>query len=92
MFGDTINMKILYIYSTDDSRDNYITLNKMGYLIEEYNRKQENSRLNNEEIELIKHEHIEEEINHCTLFKEKYNNYFANGLLSGNRKSKNFKI
>ena len=53
MFGDTMNMKILYIYSTDDSRDNYITLNKMGYLIEEYNRKQENSRLNNKEIELL---------------------------------------
>jgi len=45
-----------------------------------------------EKIELIKHEHIEEEINHCTLFTEKYNNYFANGLLSGNRKSKNINL
>lgn len=44
--------------------------------------------INKEKIELIKHEHIEAEINHCTLFTEKYNNYFANGLLSGNRRSK----
>ena len=45
--------------------------------------------INNKKIKLIKHKHIEEEIKHCTLFTEKYNNYFANGLLSGNRKSKN---
>lgn len=38
-------------------------------------------------IELIKHEHIEENIHHCTLFTQKYNNYFANSLLSGNRNS-----
>jgi len=48
--------------------------------------------INNEEIELIKHEHVEEEIKHCTLFTEKYNNYFANGLLAGNRKSKNIEL
>ena len=50
------------------------------------------SNINIEKIELIKHEHIEEEINHCTLFTEKYNNYIANGLLSGNRKSKNINL
>ena len=45
--------------------------------------------IENKKIKLIKHEHIEEEIKHSTLFTEKYNNYFANGLFSGNRKSKN---
>lgn len=46
-------MKILYIYSTDMNRDNYITLVHLGYTIEEYKRKLENSRLNDEEIELL---------------------------------------
>ena len=46
-------MKILYIYSTDMNRDNYITLVHLGYTIEEYTRKLENSRLNDEEIELL---------------------------------------
>lgn len=46
-------MKILYIYSTDGSRDVYRTLVRMGYLIEEYERKQENSQLQDEEIELL---------------------------------------
>ena len=62
--------------------------NKFMYM-EEWNIGEHGLNINNEKIELIKHEHIEEEINHCTLFTEKYNNYFANGLLSGNRKSKN---
>ena len=35
-----------------------------------------------------KYEHIEKAITHNTLFTEKYNNYFVNGLLSGNRRSK----
>lgn len=38
--------------------------------------------------EKTKYEHIEKAITHNTLFKEKYNNYFVNGLLSGNRRSK----
>lgn len=50
--GNT-NMKLLYIYSTDINRDNYITLVHLGYTIEEYTRKLENSRLNDEEIELL---------------------------------------
>ena len=65
--------------------------NKFMYM-EEWNIGDHGLNINNEEIELIKHEHIEEEINHCTLFTEKYNNYFANGLLSGNRKSKNINL
>lgn len=64
--------------------------NKFMYM-EEWNIGEHALNINNEKIEYIKHEHIEEEINHCTLFTEKYNNYFANGLLSGNRKSKNIK-
>ena len=61
--------------------------NKFMYM-DEWNIGNHGLNINNEKIELIKHEHIEEEINHCTLFTEKYNNYFANGLLSGNRHSK----
>ena len=60
--------------------------------MEEWNIGNHGLNINNEKIELIKHEHIEEEINHCTLFTEKYNNYIANGLLSGNRKSKNINL
>ena len=43
-------------------------------------------------VKLIKHEHIEEEITHATLFTKKYNNYFANGMLSGNRHSKEINL
>ena len=52
--------------------------NKFMYM-DEWNLHEHGLNINNEKIELIKHEHIEEEINHCTLFTEKYNNYFANG-------------
>ena len=70
----------------------YNVENKKFMYMEEWNIGDHGLNINNEEIELIKHEHIEEEINHCTLFTEKYNNYFANGLLSGNRKSKNINL
>ena len=43
--------------------------------------------INCEKIKLIEHQHIEDEIEHCTLFTEKYNNYFANNMLCGNRNS-----
>ena len=56
--------------------------------MDEWNVGEHGLNINKEKIELIKHEHIEEEITHNTLFTEKYNNYFANGLLSGNRRSK----
>lgn len=46
-------MKILYIYSTDGNRDVFQTLLRMGYLVEEYGRKLDNSRLQDEEIELL---------------------------------------
>lgn len=45
-----------------------------------------------QKIKLIKHELIKEDIRHCTLFTKKYNNYFANGMLSGNRHSDKIKI
>ena len=70
----------------------YNVENKKFMYMEDWNIGEHGLNINNEEIELIKHEHIEEEIKHCTLFTEKYNNYFANGLLSGNRKSKNIKL
>ena len=70
----------------------YNVENKKFMYMEEWNIGDHGLNIDNEKIELIKHEHIEEEINHCTLFTEKYNNYFANGLLSGNRKSKNINL
>ena len=70
----------------------YNVENKKFMYMEEWNIGDHGLNIDNEKIELIKHEHIEEKINHCTLFTEKYNNYFANGLLSGNRKSKNINL
>ena len=70
----------------------YNVENKKFMYMEEWNIGDHGLNIDNEKIELIKHEYIEEEINHCTLFTEKYNNYFANGLLSGNRKSKNINL
>ncbi len=70
----------------------YNVENKKFMYMDDWNIGEHGLNINNEKIELIKHEHIEEEINHCTLFTEKYNNYFANGLLSGNRKSKNIRL
>ena len=70
----------------------YNVENKKFMYMEEWNIGDHGLNIDNEKIELIKHDHIEEEINHCTLFTEKYNNYFANGLLSGNRKSKNINL
>lgn len=39
---------------------------------------------------LVKHEVMNEKTQHCTIFTKKFNNYFANGLLSGNRHSTDF--
>ena len=38
-------------------------------------------------VTLISHENVEETVNHYTIFT-KNQNYFANGLLSGNRYTK----
>lgn len=69
----------------------YNVENKKFMYMEEWNIGEHGINIENKKIKLIKHEHIEEEINHCTLFTEKFNNYFANGLLSGNRRSKNIR-
>ena len=66
--------------------------NQKFMYMEEWKIGEHGINIDNEKVELIKHEHVEEEINHCTLFTEKYNNYFANGMLSGNRRSKNIKL
>ena len=39
------------------------------------------------ETALVKHELILKRTKHATLFTRKFNNYFANGVLTGNRKS-----
>lgn len=70
----------------------YNVENSKFMYMEEWNIGDHGINIDNKKIKLIKHEHIEEEINHCTLFTEKYNNYFANGMLSGNRRSKNMKL
>jgi hypothetical protein len=70
----------------------YNVENSKFMYMEEWNIGDHGVNIENKKIKLIKHEHIEEEIKHCTLFTEKYNNYFANGLLSGNRKSKNIQL
>lgn len=41
---------------------------------------------------LIKHENIKEDVRHFTLFTKKFNNYFANGILTGNRYSSKLEI
>lgn len=41
---------------------------------------------------LVGHKNIKEKVRHFTLFTEKYNNYFANGILTGNRHSTALKI
>ena len=41
---------------------------------------------------LIGHKNIKEKTEHYTIFTKKYNNYFANGILTGNRNSSKIKI
>ena len=43
--------------------------------------------IDGKEIALVKHEHVDELVNHYTIFTDKYNNYFVNGLLAGNKYS-----
>ncbi|MBQ7413673.1 MAG: hypothetical protein IJV07_05340, partial [Alphaproteobacteria bacterium] len=38
-------------------------------------------------VALISHQVVKEKVNHYTIFTKKWNNYFANGLLSGNRQT-----
>ena len=44
--------------------------------------------IDGKEIALLEHVHVKELVNHYTLFTKNYNNYFANGMLTGNKYSK----
>ena len=44
-------------------------------------------RMDGQQIEYIRSVHTEEETYHKTVFTEKYNNYFVNGVMAGNRLS-----
>lgn len=70
----------------------YNVENKTFMYMDEWNIGQHGIDIDGNKVKLIKHEHIEEEITHATLFTKKYNNYFANGMLSGNRHSKEINL
>ena len=61
-------------------------IQEMLYL-EAWNLGEEAVNSNKRRTKLIKHECVEGSADYATLFTEKYNNYFANGLLAGNRRS-----
>lgn len=52
--------------------------------MDEWNIGEHAIKQNGERIALVSHENVKEEVKHYTLFT-KHQNYFANGLLSGNR-------
>ena len=70
----------------------YNVENKTFMYMDEWNIGQHGIDIDGNKVKFIKHEHIEEEITHATLFTKKYNNYFANGMLSGNRHSKKINL
>ena len=70
----------------------YNVENKTFMYMDEWTIGQHGIDIDGNKVKLIKHEHIEEEITHATLFTKKYNNYFANGMLSGNRHSKKINL
>lgn len=55
----------------------------MAYM-DEWNIGEHAVKQNGERIALVSHENVKEEVKHYTIFT-KHQNYFANGLLSGNR-------
>ena len=64
-----------------------IDLQEFMYL-EAWNKDESAKNINGKSVKLIKHENVAvENAPHATLFTAKYNNYFANGLLAGNRHS-----
>ena len=70
----------------------YNVENKTFMYMDEWNIGDHGINIDGNKVKLIKHEHIEEEVIHATLFTKKYNNYFANGMLSGNRHSKEINL
>lgn len=73
-------------YSVDDQKFKYIATFKIGERL----LKLVDGKL--VEVKLEKHENIVEKTQHATLFTQKNNIYFANGILTGNRNSANLNI
>ena len=55
--------------------------------LDEFNLGEHTITTNEEQIELQKHTNMTNTVHHFTIATEKYNNYFANGMLCGNRLS-----
>lgn len=69
-------------------RHRFYNIEKQEFVyMDEWNIGEHGYNIAGEKIKLIDHHHMNEEIEHCTIFTEKYNNYFANDMLSGNRNS-----
>ena len=55
--------------------------------LDEFNIGEHTITTNGEQVELQKHTNMVKTVHHFTIATEKYNNYFANGMLCGNRLS-----
>ncbi len=78
-FSDQTVVKTVYrhrFYNLDQQRMAYMDEWKMGE--HAYTR-------SGKKVALVHHERVQETVRHYTLFTKKWNNYFANNLLSGNR-------
>ncbi len=64
-----------------------VRLGKMAYLADFIVGEDFARNIDGEEVLLVGHEKVEGEFHYATLFTKKYNNYFAAGLLAGNRHS-----
>lgn len=63
---------------------------RMVYM-DEWNIGEHAINIKGEQVKLLKHENIKEKVNHYTIFTNNQN-YFANGLLAGNRYTKKLKL
>lgn len=74
-------------------RHRFYNIEKQGFVyMDEWTIGEHGYNIDGEKIELISHEVITEVVQHCTIFTQKWNNYFANGMLSGNRNSSEIKL
>lgn len=62
-------------------------LGKMAYLADFIVGEDFAKKIDGSETKLVMHETVRGKFHHATLFTKKYNNYFAAGLLAGNRNS-----
>lgn len=62
-------------------------LGKMAYLADFIVGEDFAKKIDGSKTRLVKHETVHGKFHHATLFTKKYNNYFAAGLLAGNRNS-----